>query len=130
MAIASAVLVVVLLWRWSPLWPGPGLPPHATRLHLLTEPLHLMLALGCPTAALGPVRVATAGEDLVVVSPESGTPVRVVWPAGWAAWRLAGRAEMVDRWGGIVGREGDILARRFGGGEQSDGTFHICEIGW
>jgi hypothetical protein len=125
-----AVVIVVALWRWSPLWPGPGLPLHATRLHLETEPLHLVPALGCPTALLGPVRVATAGDDLVVVSLDSGKPVRVIWLAGWAAWRLAGRAELVDRGGGIVGREGEVMRDRFGGGSDGDDVFHVCEIGW
>jgi hypothetical protein len=129
-AIATAVVIALALWRWSPLWPGPALPLHATRLHIETEPLHLVPALACPTALLGPVRVTTADDDLVVVSLDSGKPVRVIWPSGWAAWRLAGRAELVDRWGGIVGREGDVIPARFGGGWDGDDVFHVCMGGW
>lgn len=125
----SGIAIVVGLWRVSPMWPGPGLPAHATRLHIETEPLHLIPALGCPTALLGPVRVATAGEDLIVVSIDTGDPVRVLWPSGWAAWRLSGRAELVERGGGIMGREGDVIPARFGGGEDGNGVFHVCEIG-
>jgi hypothetical protein len=128
--IVVAVGVVVAVWRWSPLWPGPGLPPHATRLHIETQPLHLIPALGCPTAALGPVRVATSGDDLIVVSPETDHPIRVDWPAGWAAWRLGGRGELVDRGGGVIGREGDVIGPFGGGMDIADEAFVVCEIGW
>ena len=128
--IASAAVLFVAVWRLSPMWPGPALPPHATRLHLETEPLHLIPAMGCPTALLGPVRVATSGEDLIVVSPDSGKPVPVIWPSGWAAWRLAGRAELVERGGGVIGREGEVIPAQFGGGENPEGVFRVCEIGW
>ena len=128
-ATVGAVAVLFALWRLSPMWPGPALPPHATRLHLETEPLHLIPAMGCPTALLAPVRVATAGDDLIVVSMDSGDPVRVIWPSGWAAWRLSGRAELVDRDGKVVGREGDVLRDRFGGGYEADDVFRVCETG-
>jgi hypothetical protein len=72
--------------------------------------------------------VATAGNDLVLVSPDGGDAIRVIWPSGWAAWRLSGRAELANRGGGIVGREGDVLI--FGGGENPEGVFRVCEIGW
>ena len=125
-----ALVICVLLWRISPMWPGPPLPPSAERLYLETEPLHLIPALACPGALLGPVRVATAGDALVVVSPDSGDLIRVVWPSGWVAWRISGRGKLVNRDGGIVGREGEIIPPQFGGGEYPDGVFRVCEIGW
>jgi hypothetical protein len=124
------VLIGFALWRLGPWWPGPALPPHATRLHIETDGLHLLPIAGCPTALLAPGRVATDGDDLVVVSVDTGKPVAVVWPTGWAAWRPGGRAELVDRGGGLVAREGDVIADRFGGGEYGDGVFHVCMVGW
>lgn len=125
--------LVVLLWaaalRLSPLWPGPALPPGAMRLHIATEAPHLIPNLGCPAALLGPVRVATVDDDLIVVSVDSGEPVPVVWPSGWAAWRLEGRAELVDRDGTVVAREGEVIEDRFGGGVGLDDAFHVCVIG-
>jgi len=128
-----SLLVVALLaaavWRLSPLWPGPALPLHATRLHIETQAPHLVPNLGCPVALLGPVRLATSNDDLIFFSVETGEAVAVVWPSGWVAWRIDGRAELVDRDGGIIAREGEVIEARYGGGEV-DGAFHVCHIGW
>jgi hypothetical protein len=125
-------IVVVLFagatYRFSPLWSGPSLPAGATRLHIDTGSPHLVPAFGCPAALLSPSRIATTGDNLVLVTVESGGTVRVVWPSGYAAWRLDGRAELVARDGRLVGREGDILTG-LGGGSADDGSFWVCEIG-
>lgn len=121
------LIVAVGLARLSPMWPGPSLPAGATPLVLATEPAHLLPTLGCPTALLLPARVAVVGNALVLV-PETGDPVNVVWPTGWAAWRLGGRAELVSREGAVVGREGDLVSG-FGGGVGSDDAFHVCVAG-
>ena len=123
------VLLAGAAFRLSPMWPGPGLPTGATRLALTTEAPHLVPAFGCATALLSPVRVATADDELVVVSVESGETVKVVWPAGWAAWRVDGRAELVRRDGSIVAREGDVMQDRFGGGTGNGDAFYVCDIG-
>ncbi len=52
----------------------------------------------------------------------------VVWPAGFGAWRGDGGAVLADPWGGIVGREGDIV-EGLGGGAGNDSAFHICPFG-
>ena len=122
------VLLVAAAVRLSPLWPGPDLPAGATRLHIATEAPHLVPALGCNTALVMPARVATADDDLVLASVDTGQPVRVVWPSGWAAWRLGGRAELVARDGSVVAREGDVLDDLIGG-NGVDGLFHVCVIG-
>jgi hypothetical protein len=126
-------LFVLLLFAaafWlSPLGPGPGLPEGATRLHISTEAPHLVPHFGCPAALLGPVRVATAGDELIVLAVGTDEPVNVVWPTGWAAWRLDGRAELVGRDGTVIAREGDVIENRFGGGMGDDGAAHICIIG-
>jgi len=128
-ATLAVIVLAAAVFRLSPLWPGPALPAGATRLQINTEPAHLIPAAGCPTALLAPVRVATDNDDLVVVSIETGEPVKVVWPSGWAAWRVGGRAELVDRDGSVIGREGEVMHDRFGGGEGADGAFRVCEIG-
>ena len=87
-----------------------------------------MPAMGCPTALLAPARVAVAGDELVLVPESGGEPIKVVWPTGWVAWRLAGRAELVSREGTLIRREGDIV-EGFGGGVGTDDAFHVCVIG-
>ncbi|HTS14280.1 MAG TPA: hypothetical protein VMH24_01330 [Candidatus Sulfotelmatobacter sp.] len=122
------VLALVGLLRLSPLWPGPSLPTGATPLTLATEPAHLVPTFACETALLAPGRVTVVGDALVLVPEAGGAPVSVVWPTGWAAWRRDGRAELVDRDGTVVGREGDIV-QGFGGGLGADDAFHVCQPG-
>ena len=122
------VLVVVGLFRVSPLWPGPSLPTGATPLTLVTEPSHLVPTFACATALLAPARVTVVGDALVLVPEAGGAPIHVVWPTGWAAWRRDGRAELVDRDGTVVGREGDVV-QGFGGGLGADDAFHVCHPG-
>ena len=130
--VAIAVGVVVLLaaaaFRLSPLWPGPSLPAGATRLNIATEGPHLMPALGCNTALIAPARITTSGDDLILRTVATDEPVDVVWPSGWAAWRLEGHANLVTRNGTLIGREGDILDD-LGGGVGADDAFHVCVIG-
>lgn len=128
-AILAFLVLAAAVYRLSPLWPGPGLPEGATRLHIATAAAHLIPNLGCPDALLGPVRVETQDDDLIVLSVATGETVKVVWPSGWAAWRVGGRAELVDRNGSLIAREGDVIPARFGGGEYADGAFHVCRIG-
>ena len=128
--VAIAVVLVLLtgaVYRCTPLWPGPALPAGATSLHIATAAPHLVPNLGCPAALLQPAWIATAGDDLVLVNVDSGETIRVVWPSGYVAWRLDGRAELHARDGGLVGREGDIV-QGLGGGSGDDGRFYICEI--
>lgn len=124
-----ALIVVAILgaavYRFSPLWPGPSTPDGATRLALATEPGHLMPAMGCMQALLAPARVAVVDDALVLIPESGGDPIAVVWPAGWAAWRVAGRAVLVNRDGTVIGREGDVI-HGFGGGVANDRRFHVC----
>ena len=125
--IAAGVIVLgAVSARILPLFMGPALPGGATRLHISTESPNL--SLGCAAALLVPVRVATSGDDLILVAVESGDTVRVVWPGGYAAWRLGGRAVVADPWGNVVGRDGDVLDS-LGGGLGRDDAFHICPFG-
>ena len=127
-AIAAAGVLVLgaVGLRVLPLFTGPALPAGATRLHISTESPHL--TFGCTTALLAPVRVATSGDELILVSVDSGETVRVVWPSGFAAWRVGGRSVLADPWGSVVGRDGDVLDS-LGGGSGVDDAFHICPFG-
>ena len=124
---AAGVLVLGAVGlRVLPLFTGPALPAGATRLHISTESPNL--SFGCATAALTPVRVANSGDELILVSVASGDTVRVVWPSGFAAWRVGGRSVLADPWGSVVGRDGDVLDS-LGGGSGVDDAFHICPFG-
>jgi hypothetical protein len=72
--------------------------------------------------------VEASGDELVVVSVESGNPLKVVWPAGFAAWKVDGRSVLADSWGHVVGRDGDVLDS-LGGGSGDDDAFHVCPLG-
>jgi hypothetical protein len=125
----AIVVVLVAVVRLSPLWPGPALPEGATRLRILTAAPHLVPAFACPLALLSPVLVATSGDEMTFVSPESGEAIQIVWPSGWAAWRINGRAEFVDRDGSVIARDGDVIENHFGGGMGDDGRAYVCIIG-
>ena len=119
------LLLTLGLARLSPMWPGPALPAGATALAVATEPAHLLPTMGCPLALLLPARVAVEGDSLVLIPEAGGDPIEVVWPTGWKAWRLGGRAELVAHDGTVVGREGDVISG-FGGGVGTDDAFHVC----
>ena len=126
----AAVVVIVLMaagWRLLPVFTGPALPAGATRLHIATERPNA--TAGCPAALLVPARVTTAGDDLVLVAVDTGETVPVVWPAGFTAWRMEGRAVVADPWGSVVGREGAVLDS-LGGGFGPDDVFRICQFGF
>ena len=124
-------VVVLLLFigvvaRISRLYTGPPLPAGAVRMHIATERPNF--STGCATAALSPVRVTSMGDDLILVTVESGSPVAVVWPSGFAAWRMDGRAQIADPWGTVLGTEGQVFTG-LGGGEGIDDAFHLCPFG-
>jgi hypothetical protein len=125
-AIVAVIVLALATWRLAPLWTGPLLPDGATRMQIATRSPNL--SFGCATALLSPARVETAGDDLILVSVESGNAIPVVWPSGFGAWRAGGRAVVADPWGGVVGREGDMLDS-LSGGEGGDGAFLICPFG-
>jgi hypothetical protein len=124
-AAAGVIVLGAAALRVLPLFTGPALPAGATRLHITTESPNLSFA--CAAAALAPVRVSTSGDELILVSVESGDTVKVVWPSGFAAWRVDGRSVVADPWGSVVGRDGDVLDSL--GGGLGDDEFHICPFG-
>ena len=113
-----------------------GLPQGATRLELQTQPARLAsrLVLGCPAAAFPDLRVARDGSTMTFfraggaggAEASTGPDGRVdpVWPAGWSARLLGGRAELVDAEGVVIAREGDVI-RGLGGG-VIEGRSLVC----
>ena len=126
LAVIGVLALALVAFRVAPLFFGPGLHAGAERLHITTAGPNL--TAGCAAALLAPVRVSTDVEELTLVSVESGETVRVVWPAGFGAWRIDGEAVVADPWGSVVGREGDVLDS-LGGGEGLDQAFQICPYG-
>ncbi len=124
--LVGLVLVVAIALRLLPLLTGPGLPAGAVRLEIATAQPNL--ATGCTTALLAPVRVAEASGALTLVSIETGQAVAVVWPSGFGAWRVDGRAVVADPWGSVVGRDGDVIDS-LSGGLGLDDAFHVCPYG-
>lgn len=125
LAAALLVIVAAVAVALAPLWSGPPLPAGATRLHIVTDGAP---RFGCMAALLAPVRIAMSDGELVLVGVESGEPVPVLWPSGFAAWRIDGRAMLVGPYGNVIGREGDVLDN-LGGGGGPDGLFHVCGVG-
>jgi len=60
--------------------------------------------------------------DAVAFEFLGGQSVHVVWPRGFSARLLDGRAELVAPDGSVVARDGDVLDRLVGG------TDAICEV--
>jgi hypothetical protein len=125
-AVTGLIVLGAVAWWLMPLVTGPALPAGATRLHITTESPSLPFV--CAAAALSPARVSTSGDELILVAAETGNPINVVWPSGFAAWRLDGRAVLADPWGHVVGREGDVLDG-LGGGLGLGDDFHVCPFG-
>jgi hypothetical protein len=129
-AATAAVVILIVAWAAQSIW-GVGFgqtpPSGATRLQLATD-APVLSPFGCPLALLLPVRVASTADSLIVVSVETGQPVPVVWPSGFAAWREAGRGTLIGRDGTVVGREGDVL-EGLSGGSGTDDLFHVCIVG-
>jgi hypothetical protein len=122
---AGLVLFVAVALSLVPLWTGPALPAGATRLHITTDSSP---RFGCMAALMLPVRITGSEDELTLVSVASGEPAPVVWPSGYAAWRIGGRAVLAGPYGNVIGREGDVLDR-LGGGLGPDDAFHVCGAG-
>jgi len=112
-AVAAALYAVA----WLLLPPSAArLPPGATQLELRTQESHIgsRLVLGCPTALFPDVRLARQGSAVVFVRLDGGVS-DLIWPAGWSARLVDGRAELVSPDGDVIAREGDLI-RYLGGG--------------
>jgi hypothetical protein len=77
----------------------------------------------CTQALFGPVIIGRQGDKLTFTSVDTGQEVDLVWPHGFNATVVAGKGELLDSSGVVIGREGDTLSKLGGGGGQ------VCSIG-
>ncbi|HEX7948911.1 MAG TPA: hypothetical protein VF494_01075 [Candidatus Limnocylindrales bacterium] len=77
----------------------------------------------CMQALFDPVIIGRQGDKLTFTSVDTGQEVDLVWPHGFSATVVAGKGELLDSSGVVIGREGDTLSNLGGGGDQ------VCSIG-
>ena len=116
---------------------GPALitpypaPAGGTSLALAVAP-PLVLPSGaveaCDQALFGPIRVVLSGTVLSFVSVDTGMTVELIWPHGFAAWLINGKAEIVAPDGTVIGFSGDVLSDLGGGGGPGNAS-SVCGIG-
>ena len=141
----TLVIVILLAMLDTGTWllfpPGTaGLPPGASHLELQTQPARFgsRVVLGCPAAVYPDLRVTSAGPAMVFIrvggsggaEASTGPDGRIdpVWPPGWSARLVGGRAELVDPEGQVIARDGDVI-RGLGGGNSFDRSLVCLTIG-
>ena len=126
--VAAVALVVVgayLLGR--PAEPAP-LTVGAAPLSLRTTPPEWSfpgVPRGCPLAAVLPVRLMREGESISFATADGGEPVPLVFPFGFTARLVAGRAELVSPSGAVLAREGEAVSGLMGSAADN-GDFILC----
>jgi hypothetical protein len=80
-------------------------------------------AWACPESLIAPVRILRDNNAVVFQLASGDGRIDLVWPRGFSARLLSGRAEVVAPDGVVIGREGDVLSDMLAG-VPSD----ICEI--
>lgn len=121
MLIGAVILVV------RPFRPA-ALPPGATPLAMLTQPWRLWPPSGfgpCHTALLPPIRVERDGGAMVFTRVDTAERRSVVWPNGFSARLMDGRAELVAPDGSVLAHEGDVISN-IGGGSAANGDALLC----
>lgn len=108
--------------------PRPAaLPEGAAPLALRTQTPRLWppRGFGCPMALAPELRVWREADEMVFLRVSDAQRVVVVWPPGFSARLMRGRAELVMPDGGVLAREGDILTNL--AGEAADnGDILVC----
>ena len=120
---AAAIMLAVACARTTP----APLPSGATVLKLKTQPppQFALIRSGCNSALISPVVIKRDGDSMVFVLKDDGTPLGLVWPAGFSARALGGTAELVTPVGNVYGREGDVLSHLIGAAADN-GDALIC----
>jgi hypothetical protein len=124
--LVAVVLVVGLaVWLLGPSRPAV-LPANALPLTLRTQPWKLWpLSFGCGLAALTPIRVERDGVSMVFADEASGKRLQVVWPNGYSARLVDGRAELVPPDGSVLARDGDVISN-LAAGAADNGDLLVC----
>jgi hypothetical protein len=132
--LAVSALVAIVAGACSPApSPIPASTPDVAALRLVTEPPAQPLppgaAWGCQGALVAPVRVTHADGAMVFINVETGRPVDLVWPRGFGARLIDGRAQLFGPDGRVIASEGDVLDSLGGGLGVAGEAFHVCSIG-
>ena len=120
-ALMAGVAVLVLV----PYQPA-SLPASAVPLTLRTQPWKLWpLSFGCGMAGLTPIRVERDGVSMVFADEVSGNRLPVVWPSGYSARLMNGRAELLPPDGSVLARDGDVISG-LASGAADNGDLLVC----
>ncbi len=111
------------------LYPARTPAPLAARespLALPTEPPAAPLPSGeawaCPAMLFPAVRMVLDGATVAFASTYNGAPMAIVWPRGFSARLVDGRAVLLAPDGTILARDGDVLDRLSGAGDEVCGV--------
>ncbi len=127
LVIALGGLVAAAVWLGPPR--PAALPPGATPLVLLTQSWRPWppSGFGCANFLVFPIRVERDGNALLFTRVDNGERQSIVWPAGYSARLLSGRAELVAPDGDVVARERDVI-NDLGGTEGDNGEIVLCRF--
>ena len=126
LVVATAALGGAVIQLLGPSRPA-ALPPGATSLALVTQPWRLWppSGFGCPTALVVPIRVERDEGALIFSDAADGIRSQLVWPNGFSARLVNGRAELVAPDGSVLAREGDVISK-LAGGAADNGDILVC----
>ena len=82
----------------------------------------------CPGSEHLDVTMSRSGEAAVFEDAASSTRLEVVWPFGFAAWLIDGRAILFATDGNIVVREGDPAVSIGGARGGPSAPFLVCSV--
>lgn len=129
--IAAAVTVLLGLIGVASIALAPprpaALPDGAAALALRTQMPRLWppRGFGCPMALVPELRVWREADEMVFLRASDQQRVVLVWPPGFSARLVRGRAELVMPNGAVLAREGDIVTNL--AGEAADnGDILVC----
>jgi hypothetical protein len=107
--------------------PASGAGPLTIQTEAKPTPLPSGAGWICPQAGGGPLRMELSGSELVLISTANGAAVSIVWPYGFSARLVAGKAELLAPDGSVIAHDGDVLHVGGGFGVSGD-EFHVCSV--
>jgi hypothetical protein len=119
---AMLTLVVVLVSAACSANPAPA---GSTRMALQTE--GFSIGRSCRPMGVPPVRIDRDDDAILFIDVGTNRNVTFVWPYGFSAWLVDGKAVLYDSAARIVGVEGDILTEL--GVGSGDGVSPVCSVG-
>ena len=118
----TALVALLVIGGGVFVWNAANAVPDGLSLAIKTEP-NPPTSNACMEAVLADAHVTHRGRELVTVS---GLGVEIVWPYGYTARLVDGKALVLDAGGNPVVREGETFDG--GGGFGADDAWHLCTI--